>query len=143
MGRTVQQAAALPYRETAFGVEVLLVSRASGGWGVPKGGIKRGHDACQTARLEALEEAGVLGELIRPDLGRYRFRKRGAAHEVAVFALRVERVLGRWQEDRRRVRVWVPAPEAPALLRPELGRLVTSLRHRLLTSAAHPRALAA
>lgn len=136
MSKPVRQAAAIPYRRSALGhVEVLLVSLTGGGWGVPKGGVKKGHDAPQTAALETLEEAGVLGSLVDEPLGRYRFTKRGRAHEVTVYALEVERWLARWQEEDARIRVWVPVSEAPRLLRRKaLIPFLTRLRHQLLTA---------
>ena len=138
-GSAVQQAGAVPYRRTELGgVEVLLVSRRSGGWGFPKGRIERGSDAGATARAETLEEAGVLGALREPALGRYAFHKRGRRHEAQLFPLAVTRVLGRWPEEGRRARVWVPIAEAPALLRGHAStRLVERLRHRLLVEESN------
>ena len=70
-------------------------------------------------------------------LGSFSYRKGGRKRQVAVFALEVERVLDRWQEDGRRLRVWVPIAEAERLVkRKETPRFVTKLRHRLLTASA-------
>ena len=134
--RVVAQAAAFPYRSSPFGgLEVLLVTRRSGGWGVPKGKVEAGDTPAQTARLETMEEAGVLGEVSGPALGRYAYTKRGREHEVLVFPLVVRRELARWFEEERRTRVWVPLPEAARLLpNPQLVGLLMTLRHRLLTT---------
>ncbi|RMG12501.1 MAG: NUDIX domain-containing protein [Planctomycetota bacterium] len=131
------QAGAVPYRDGPFGHEVLLVTtRGKGGWGIPKGGVKKGHSLEQTARLETLEEAGVLGPLDPVPLGSYVHPKKGSRREVVVYALRVERVLDRWAEDAERHRVWVPLAEAGTLVeRKELQRLFTRLRHRLLAAS--------
>jgi 8-oxo-dGTP pyrophosphatase MutT (NUDIX family) len=131
------QAAAVPYRRTEFGAEVLLItSSGSGAWTVPKGGIKKGDSARVTARLETLEEAGVLGRLDDAPLGRFRYKKRGRRHQVEVFALKVEKVLPRWAEEETRHRIWVPLAEASRLLgRPELVAFLTELRHRLLAGS--------
>lgn len=133
------QAAAVPYRLSPFGdYEVLLVSRTKGGWGLPKGGVKRLQTPAQTAALETLEEAGVLGE-IEPRLGWFRYRKQGRKNLVHVYPLRVERVLARWEEEGKRVRVWVSMTEAPRLLhRDELERFLIDLRHQLLARARQP-----
>lgn len=138
MAKPIQQAGAIPFRRSPFGVEVLLVSVGTGaGWGFPKGGIKRGSDPVATARAETLEEAGVLGTVLEPALGTYTFRKRGRPHQVELFGLEVERQLARWLEEGRRVRAWVSIAEAGQLLRrPQSAALLTQLRHRLLTAEA-------
>lgn len=130
----VRQAGAVCFRAVpGGGTEVLLISSRSGAWGIPKGGIKREHSAVETARLEALEEAGVLGALVGPPLGSFSYRKKGRRHDVQVFALRVDRQLERWAEEGRRVRVWVSIAEAPALVkRQAVASLLLQLRHRLL-----------
>ncbi len=131
----VNQAGTIPYRESPLGgLEVLLISSRSGSWSFPKGGIKKGHTAIKTARLETLEEAGALGVLDDQPLGSFSFRKQGRRHDVRVYGLRVDRLLDRWAEERKRSRVWVPIAEAPALLgREALAPLLVKLHHRLLT----------
>ena len=133
-GRPRAQAAAIPWRRSAEGViEVLLVSTRSGRWTVPKGGVKRGSSPALTARDEALEEAGILGRVHAAPLGTTRFSKRGRTHEVMGFALEVTRLLPRWEEEDRRLRVWVPLGEAAGLVaRPALAELVIALRRRFL-----------
>lgn len=128
------QAAAIPYRRSVHGIEVLLVTRSGGGWGLPKGGVKKGQSAREAAAMECLEEAGVLGSA-GAKLGSFSYRKSGRKRQVAVYALEVERVLERWQEDGRRLRVWVPIAEAERMIkRKETPRFLTKLRHRLLTA---------
>lgn len=132
-----KQAAAVPYRRTAFDtIEVLLVSRrGGGGWGLPKGGIKKGHTAIQTASLESLEEAGILGVVHEESLGCYSTKKQGKRLEVRLFAMRVERMLERWEEEASRVRIWVPIAEAHRLLQNRaLERALVRLRHRLIAT---------
>lgn len=132
--KDVTQAAAIPYRRTVFGTyEVLLVTLSRGdAWGFPKGGIKKGSDPVETALHETLEESGVLGTIETP-LGTFEYRKRGKKHAVLVMPLRVERMLDRWMEEERRVRVWVPMAEADRLLdRAAWGPALVRLRHRLL-----------
>lgn len=128
------QAAAIPYRRSPFGgFEVLLVSCSRGGWGLPKGGVKSKQTPAHAAASESLEEAGVLGE-IEPPLGEFVYRKQGRKNRVHVLPLRVTQVLARWEEERRRTRVWVPLVEAARLVRrPEFASLLVDLRHRLLT----------
>ena len=58
------QAATIPYRPNPYGgYEVLLVSASKGGWGLPKGGVKRDQTPQLAARLESLEATPIPGEL--------------------------------------------------------------------------------
>ncbi|MEZ6183428.1 MAG: NUDIX domain-containing protein [Planctomycetota bacterium] len=142
MSTSIQrQAGAIVYRVGPWGgVEVLLVSRSSRGWGFPKGGVKRSQTAPIAARAEALEEAGVLGRLDGAPLGSYRYKKRGVRREVVVYAMRAERLLARWDEESRRTRVWVPLREAARMLTSDRARpLLSVLRARLQTEASGER----
>ena len=138
----VSQSAAVPYRIVARSTEpeVLLVTSRTGRWTIPKGGIKPGATAAETARIEALEEAGVLGT-IEPALGQFAFEKEGELVIARAFPLRVTGVLDRWEEEATRIRVWTPIAEVGRLVtRRAVVRLVTELRHRLLSTTGAARA---
>ncbi|MCA8924307.1 MAG: NUDIX domain-containing protein [Planctomycetes bacterium] len=140
MANEVQrQAGAVVYRTGPWGgLEVLLVSRSTSGWGFPKGGIKRSQSATIAARAEALEEAGVLGRIDPLPLGSYRYRKRRLRRHVVVYAMRAERLLERWDEEQRRTRVWVPLREASRMLASERARpLLDALKERLRQQRPH------
>lgn len=128
-----QQSAAIPYRRTAAGLQVLMVtSRGGGRWLFPKGGIGKGLSPADSALREAYEEAGVLGDLHATPVGRYRFRKRdmprGAeACDVEVFLLHVRRQLETWPEKGQRRLRWVDIGEA-ALMAQESGLVEILLR---------------
>lgn len=130
----ITQAGAVPYRVAADGqLEVLLVTGGRRGkWTIPKGGIKVGASPEQTAAAEALEEAGVMGRL-EEAVGTFAFLKAGERHAARVFALRVQRVLERWDEEDRRLRAWVPIGEVGRFVRREaVVRLVLTLHYRRL-----------
>jgi 8-oxo-dGTP pyrophosphatase MutT (NUDIX family) len=81
IGAQMRQIAALPYRlesdTDSAGIRVLLVtSRGTGRWVIPKGNIDAGLSPHAAAALEAQEEAGVRGALCPIALGSYRYRKR-------------------------------------------------------------------
>src|SRR5690606_25585077 len=58
---TRRQSAALPFRQQGGKLEVMLItSRRTGRWGVPKGGIQAGMTPWESAAEEAAEEAGVV-----------------------------------------------------------------------------------
>ena len=135
------QYAALPYRvRRKFGTEVMLVtSRETRRWIIPKGWPIKGLKAAEAAAREAFEEAGVRGRLTRRALGHYVYEKRledGLATvpcEVQVFALVVSRQSKDWPEAHQRTTRWFSAAEAAARvdddgLRPLIVRLAERKR---------------
>jgi 8-oxo-dGTP pyrophosphatase MutT (NUDIX family) len=126
------QYAALPYRRGAHSrTQVMLVtSRETGRWVVPKGWPKKRKAPCVSAAREALEEAGVVGEVGRDPIGSYSYKKRlksGAviACEVQVFPLEVKRQQKRWPEKEEREFHWFsPTEAAKAVQEPDLRDII-------------------
>lgn len=120
-----QQSAALPFRETESGLQILVItSHKRHRWVIPKGVREPGMHAADSAAREALEEAGVEGDIDYRCLGRYRYRKWGGVCIVEVYPLAVDRILGRWPEDSR-IREWVsPRTAVERVDEPELKRLI-------------------
>lgn len=112
------QHAALPYRRTSAGTQVLLVtSRETRRWIIPKGWAKKALDPQDMAALEAFEEAGVRGKVKKKPLGDYRYDKRMddgslVTCDVTVFALEVAEELQDWPEKAQRERRWLTPAEA-------------------------------
>jgi 8-oxo-dGTP pyrophosphatase MutT (NUDIX family) len=129
----------LPYRfGKEAGVEVLLVtSRQTGRWIIPKGWPIKGFKPAETAAQEAYEEAGVRGDVSGRSLGRYVYEKRTEDRvasfpcEVQVFPLLVKTQLKKWPESgQRRVR-WLRVPEAAAVIEDgDLRKLILALEGR-------------
>ena len=123
-GECLVQYGALPYRRTAGGaIEYLLVtSRRTGRWILPKGSRMKGMSAPLSAAEEAFEEAGVRGAVESGPLGSYRtLKQRARIMDVTVylFALRVERVYSDWPEKAERQRRWVSRADLATLLSDE------------------------
>ena len=111
------QSAVVPYRVRDGRVEILLItSRRSKRWIVPKGIVEADLTPQESAAKEAWEEAGVSGEVDATPLGVYRYEKWGDVCHVTVYALRVEEELAAWPEDFR-TREWVSAKEAAKRVR--------------------------
>ena len=117
------QYAALPYRWAAGGeAEILLItSRRSRRWIIPKGWPMPDRPPHRAAALEALEEAGVTGEIGAEPLGSYCYRKRlkdgsKIVCEVEVFPLRVTGQLARWPEEGQRMVKWFSPARAGKLV---------------------------
>jgi 8-oxo-dGTP pyrophosphatase MutT (NUDIX family) len=117
------QCAAVPWRRNGAGqVEVLLItSRETRRWVIPKGWPMGAIGPGGTAAQEALEEAGVLGRLGKKVVGRYAYDKRLRSGriqrvKVRVFALEVLQELDDWPEKGQRERRWAPRTEAARLV---------------------------
>jgi 8-oxo-dGTP pyrophosphatase MutT (NUDIX family) len=133
----MRQIAALPYRIASGGadapVSILLVtSRETKRWVIPKGNPMNGVLPHAAAALEAEEEAGVRGAICPTPLGSYRYRKmrkNGASLmlDVDVFPLAVTQELEIWKEKGERDRRWFPLSEAAdAVEEPDLAALIRS-----------------
>ena len=130
-----RQVAALPLRLAKDGaLEILLVtSRDTGRWIIPKGWTSKRIKDCKAAAREAREEAGVKGKILRDAIGTYRYIKRelgaGALIEVQVFLLKVSKRCKRWPEKRERRRAWFDLEAAAIKVSdPELSTLIDMLR---------------
>ena len=119
-----RQYAALPIRITDDGaIEVMLVtSRGTRRWIIPKGWPMPHRTPGATAAREAFEEAGLEGVLERDEpVGRYTYRKRlgsgrSVTVEVDVFVLKVARQRRQWPEKAQRTTSWYDARTASALV---------------------------
>jgi 8-oxo-dGTP pyrophosphatase MutT (NUDIX family) len=129
----LSQVAALPFRIKNGRVEVLLVtSRETKRWLIPKGWPIKGKKPHKAAALEAREEAGVKGEVDDKPLGHYKYWKRRAAHfdlcRVNVYPLEVSKQLRSWREKGQRDAQWFEVEEAAhQVLEPALAELIRSL----------------
>lgn len=101
-------------------VEVLMISSTSGpGLLFPKGGWENDETAEEAAIREAVEEAGVRGELMH-FLGYYSFKSKTLQDEcspeglcrASMYALKVEEELDSWPEKSCRERTWLAVPAA-------------------------------
>jgi len=120
------QAGAIPCRIGGGTIEVLLISTSSGKHlTIPKGLIDPGFSAVETVHNEAMEEAGIQGELLMPAIGTYRFTKWGGVCEVDVYVMMVGRLLDQWPEAAMRRRMWLDYRKAARQVKhPDLGRLI-------------------
>ena len=126
------QYAALPWRKRADGaVEVLVItSRETRRWVIPKGWPMKDKGPGDCAAQEAFEEAGVIGPTRRKSLGVYHYDKRLRSGRlqhvrVMVYALEVREERDIWPEMAERDRNWTSANEASGLVdEPELKALL-------------------
>ena len=129
------QVAALCTRQGAGGgAEVLLVtSRGTGRWILPKGWPMAGRTLAQAAGQEAWEEAGVRGTVDPEPMGSYAAAKvtDGGLEmpcRISVFRLRVSEMSDSFPEAGQRSRRWMfPAEAAAAVREPELSAILAAL----------------
>jgi 8-oxo-dGTP pyrophosphatase MutT (NUDIX family) len=126
------QIAALCWRAGRDGsVEVLLItSRDTGRWVIPKGWPMKGKDPHQAAATEAKQEAGVLGRAARSAIGHYTYVKRQESGSpvpctVSVYPLEVTDMAAKFREKGQRSLQWFSCAEASRrVAEPELRSLL-------------------
>ncbi|WEK46586.1 MAG: DUF47 family protein [Candidatus Andeanibacterium colombiense] len=132
-----RQIAVLPYRTESPAIDaaihiLLISSRGTGRWVIPKGRQIAKLAPHASAAREAEEEAGVLGATCPVALGSFRYRKRqesGASvwTDVDVFPFAVTEELDNWKEQGERERRWFTLAEAAdAVDEPDLRDLMRS-----------------
>jgi 8-oxo-dGTP pyrophosphatase MutT (NUDIX family) len=140
------QYAALPYRLSPEPEFLLVTSRETGRWVIPKGWPMRGRRGRDAAAIEAVEEAGVEGRMIKKTLGSYEYLKvlrSGASQRcrVAVWGLEVTLQRDVWREQDQRLSQWFPWDAAAAAVRePGLARIMRNFAVRMSREAGRPAA---
>ncbi|WP_164468278.1 NUDIX hydrolase [Caulobacter vibrioides] len=126
-----RQVAALPWRGEGDALRILLVSsRETRRWVIPKGWPMKGRTDPQAAAQEAYEEAGLKGAIAPRPFGEYPYLKRlknGQARmvKVDVYPLEVKETLAAWPEQGQRTLEWMtPVEAALAVQEPELRDLI-------------------
>lgn len=125
------QYAALPWRISSGRVEIMLVtSRDTRRWVIPKGWPMKGRKPHIVAAIEAVQEAGLIGKMDKMKLGDFGYEKRLASGatvdcRVEVFSLRVQKQRKKWAEKKQRATRWFDYAVAAELVEePELRDLI-------------------
>lgn len=124
------QFGALCYRVKQDKVQILMItSRTTRRWIIPKGWPMNNATPHQAAVTEAWEEAGVNGKIRGNTLGIYSYVKRddGARTPcvVIVFAVKVRSLASDFPEKGQRKRKWVSRKRAAAMVaEPELAQMI-------------------
>ena len=128
------QVGAMPIRFDESGAPelLLLTSRETRRWIIPKGWRMKGRTPWQAAAQEALEEAGVVGRPSKKRLGSYIYFKRRQSHfdvcRVDVYVLAFAKQLKTWREIGQRDAMWFSLPAAADLVEePGLVALIHKL----------------
>ncbi len=132
---TADQIAALPMRWDKSGkLRVLMVtSRDTGRWVIPKGWLIEGKKPWHAAEIEAQEEAGAVGTISKRSIGHFFYDKRCEGRSsvrcrVTLYPLVVEKLKRRWKEEGERTRHWFsPAKAAKLVQERDLSELLDNL----------------
>ncbi|WP_375462862.1 NUDIX hydrolase [uncultured Methylobacterium sp.] len=133
-----RQVGALPYRRESDGryAVLLVTSRESRRWVIPKGWPMKGRKPFEAAAREAYEEAGLLGHIGKRPLGFYLYEKRlknrdSVLCQVKVFPFEVRRQRKRWPEQHEREQRWfTPSEAAEAVTEPGLAAIIRAALRR-------------
>lgn len=136
------QIAALCHRMREGQLEVLLVaSRGTKRWILPKGWPELDHRSHRTAVIEAFEEAGVTGKVSQEPFGRFRSTKGldsglRVNTDVLVFLIEAQAQAEDYPEAGERECRWLPIAEAIKLAsEPGLVDILKRLQRDRVTAA--------
>lgn len=127
------QFAALVYRFRDDKLQILLItSRGTGRWIIPKGWPMLGLRPAEAALQEAWEEAGVKGSVTDQSIGLYSYYKTDTKEGtlpclVNVYPVEARKLSKNYPETGQRRRKWFSPKKAAKLVRePELAKLIKS-----------------
>lgn len=108
---------------------LLVTSRDTGRWVIPKGYLEKKEKPYRCAQREALEEAGIIGKVRKRPLGYYTYMKDNETPlTVSIHLLRLRNEVSQFPERAQRLKIWVSPAEAALLVEePELQALFRSI----------------
>ncbi len=121
----IQQVGVVPFRIVQQQIQFCLITgRRSGRWRYPKGHLKPNETPQDAAIAEALEEAGIRGELGVAPIKTLQFIKGGRPHVLTMWLMHVEAIRLKWKESKERFRIWASVENALELIDcPDLKQL--------------------
>lgn len=132
------QFAALCFREVKEKTQILLItSRGTGRWIIPRGWPMDNKTPSEAALTEAWEEAGVKGKALEATLGLYSYTRTISGEEIPcvamVYPVKVKSIEDDYPEAGQRDRKWLsPQKAAKRVSEPELARIIKDFDHRKL-----------
>lgn len=116
------------------GKVVLITARGSKRWIIPKGSIDWELSAQESAAKEALEEAGLKGEVHPEEIGTYTYEKMVGRYKVRLYYMEVTKLKDKWEEKHFRKRKLVTPKQAikkvvPASVSKIMARFFRENRH--------------
>ncbi|MEM8775312.1 MAG: NUDIX hydrolase [Pseudomonadota bacterium] len=135
------QFGALCYRVRDKKTEVLMISsRRTGRWVIPKGWPMDGKAPAECALTEAWEEAGAIGKVAGECLGLFSYNKGISENDrlpcaVMVYPIKVKKLADTFPESEERNRKWMsPKKAAKKVDEPELAHLLSQFDPKILAT---------
>ena len=128
------QSGVVPYRiKGKKKIEVLLITTVKRQrWIIPKGYIEFNLSAFESAKKEALEEAGVLGSNETIELGEFVLQKSIGKSYMKIFSMEVIKEFDDYPERTKRKRKWFEIEEAAEKVAiPEITNMILQLKKKL------------
>jgi 8-oxo-dGTP pyrophosphatase MutT (NUDIX family) len=118
MGTPNKQYGVIPYFQQPGKIKIIIISsRNSNQWIVPKGNRVPNKSKRESALLEAYEEAGLTGQLDKNIKFRLFIMSHGKKVELTLYPMRVDkRLLKKWPESHQRKRIEVSCDRALSLV---------------------------
>lgn len=134
------QSCVIPYRFLNDKVEFLMItSIKKKNWIFPKGYLEFNLTAFESAKKEAYEEAGVIGENDTAELGSFVLVKKNGKSFVRVFSMEVTEELTDFPEKNLRKKKWMPISEVlEKNNNKEIHKLVTKLSEQVTKNHQNP-----
>ncbi len=113
-----KQYGVIPYLKRSGKTKIILISsRNSHRWIVPKGNLMTKKSKRKSALLEAYEEAGLTGKLDRNFKLRLFIMSHGIKTDLTLYPMRVnKRLIKKWPESHQRKRIEVSCAQAQTLV---------------------------
>jgi len=113
-----KQYGVIPYLKRSGKTKIILItSRSSGQWIVPKGNLIAKRTKRESALLEAYEEAGLTGEIDKESKFRLFIMSHGKKTDLTLYSMRVNKhLIKKWPESHQRKRIEVSCERAQALV---------------------------
>ena len=113
----IEQSGVIAYGKNEGKLSIVLVtSKGSKRWVVPKGHIEPYLTAKDSAEKEAFEEAGIEGVVSGVAVGFFDYIKQDQensnVYRVSLFPMKTQRLLKDWPEANLRTRQWMTIPQA-------------------------------
>ena len=134
------QFAALCWRVQDGKVQVLMItSRGTRRWILPKGWAMEGLTPAEAVAVEAWEEAGVTGKVVDRCLGIYSYEKELQGDQsfpciAMVYPIKVKELARKYPEANQRRRKWMsPKKAAEKVAEPELAQILRDFNPAILS----------
>ena len=112
------------------GKVVVITARGTKRWIIPKGSIDWELSAQESAAKEALEEAGIKGEVLPDEIGTYTYEKMGGRYKVRLYYMEVTKLKDNWDEKHfRKRKLLTPKQAIKKVVPAAVSKIMASFFH--------------